>query len=81
MPTKVSVNSGQIAINDGSTFLVTDSCGWIDDTLAQGFFVADTRLLSYYEVSIACSCLPLARSAITAHFTSSPILNFVPSMV
>jgi hypothetical protein len=34
MPTKVSVNSGQIAINDGSTFLVTDSYGWIDDNVA-----------------------------------------------
>ncbi len=52
MPTKVSVNSGQITINDGSSFLVTNSQGWIDDRLAQGFFVADTRLLSYYEVSI-----------------------------
>ena len=52
MPIKVSVNAGQIAINDGSTFLVTDSYGWIDDTVAQGFFVADTRLISYYEVSI-----------------------------
>ena len=52
MPTKVSVNSGQITINDGSTFLVTDSYGWIDDNLPQGFFVNDTRLISYYETSI-----------------------------
>lgn len=51
MPTKVSVNAGQIAINDGATFLVTDSYGWIDETVAQGFFVADTRLLSYYNTS------------------------------
>ncbi|XGV97112.1 MAG: glycogen debranching N-terminal domain-containing protein [Leptolyngbya sp. BL-A-14] len=68
MPTKVSVNSGQITINDGSTFLVTDSYGWIDDTLAQGFFVADTRLLSYYEVSINRDrLLLLASSPINHH--------------
>jgi glycogen debranching enzyme len=52
MPTKVSVNSGQITINDGSTFLVTDTNGLINDDVAQGFFVHDTRLISYYEVSI-----------------------------
>ena len=52
MPAKVFVNSGQITINDGATFLVTDSFGMIDDNLAQGFFVNDTRLISYYEVSL-----------------------------
>ncbi|HEY9658990.1 MAG TPA: glycogen debranching N-terminal domain-containing protein, partial [Allocoleopsis sp.] len=62
MPTKVSVNSGQITINDGSTFLVTDSYGWIDDNLAQGFFVADTRLISYYEVSVNRARLRLLAS-------------------
>jgi glycogen debranching enzyme len=68
MPTKVSVNSGQITINDGSTFLVTDSYGLIDDTLAQGFFVADTRLISYYEVSLNRDrLLLLASSPINYH--------------
>jgi glycogen debranching enzyme len=68
MPTKVSVNSGQITINDGSTFLVTDSYGWIDDDVAQGFFVADTRLISYYEVSINRDrLLLLASSPINHH--------------
>jgi hypothetical protein len=54
MPAKVTVNSGQIVINDGSSFLVTasDSDGSINDNLAQGFFVRDTRLISYYEVSL-----------------------------
>ena len=63
MPTKVSVNSGQITINDGSTFLVTDSDGSIDDNLAQGFFVQDTRLISYYEVSINRDRLQLLASS------------------
>lgn len=52
MPTKVSVNPGQITINDGSTFLVTNTNGSIDDNLAQGFFVHDTRLIFYYETSL-----------------------------
>ncbi|MBL1178265.1 amylo-alpha-1,6-glucosidase [Pantanalinema sp. GBBB05] len=68
MPTKVSVNSGQIVINDGSTFLVTDSYGWINDNVAQGFFVADTRLISYYEVSLNRDrLLLLASSPINHH--------------
>ncbi len=52
MPTKVTVNAGQIAINDGSSFLVTACDGSINDQHAQGFFVRDTRLISYYEISI-----------------------------
>jgi glycogen debranching enzyme len=63
MPTKVFVNSGQVTINDGSTFLVTDSKGLIDDNLAQGFFVHDTRLISYYEVSINRDRLVLLASS------------------
>lgn len=63
MPTKVSVNSGQITINDGSTFLVTDSYGLINDNLPQGFFVNDTRLISYYEVSINRDRLVLLASS------------------
>lgn len=66
MPTKVTVNPGQIVINDGSSFLVTASDGSIDDNLAQGFFVRDTRLISYYEISInRYRLLLLASSIIT----------------
>ncbi|MEO8891146.1 MAG: glycogen debranching N-terminal domain-containing protein, partial [Coleofasciculaceae cyanobacterium] len=68
MPTKVSINSGQITINDGSTFLVTDTNGAIDDNLAQGFFVQDTRLISYYEVSLnRYQLLRLASSTLNHH--------------
>ncbi len=68
MSVKVSVNYGQITINDGSTFLVTDSNGAIDDNLAQGFFVQDTRLISYYEVSLnRYRLLHLASSHLTHH--------------
>ena len=70
MPTKVSVNAGQIVINDGATFLVTDSYGWIDETVAQGFFVADTRLLSYYEVSINRDRLLLLASSPLNHHSA-----------
>lgn len=49
MPTKVAVNTEQIAISDGSSFLVTARDGSINDNRAQGFFVRDTRIISYYD--------------------------------
>jgi len=70
MPTKVFINSGQVTINDGSTFLVTDSNGLIDDTLAQGFFVHDTRLISYYEVSLNRDRLILLASSPLNHHSA-----------
>jgi glycogen debranching enzyme len=83
MPTKVTVNSGLITINDGSSFLVTASDGSIDENLPQGFFVWDTRLISYYEISLNRYRLSLlASSNITHHnalyqFTNPqlPIIN------
>ncbi len=67
MPTKVSVNSGIITINDGSSFLVTASDGSINDNLAQGFFVQDTRLISYYEISLNRNPLFLLASSSLNH--------------
>lgn len=68
MPKKVTVNPGQIAINDGSTFLVTAADSSIDENLPQGFFVRDTRLISYYEISLnRYRLLPLAASIINHH--------------
>jgi hypothetical protein len=68
MPTKVIINSGLITINDGSSFLVTASDGSINSNLPQGFFVRDTRLISYYEISLNRYLLVLlASSNITHH--------------
>lgn len=68
MPAKVTVNPGQIVINNGSSFLVTASDGSIDDNRAQGFFVNDTRLISYYEISLnRRQLLLLASSNLTHH--------------
>ncbi len=83
MPTKVTVNPGLITINDGSSFLVTASDGSIDENLPQGFFVWDTRIISYYEISLNRYRLSLlASSNITHHnalyqFTNPqlPIIN------
>ncbi len=79
MPTQVTVNPGLITINDGSSFLVTASDGSIDDNQAQGFFVRDTRLISYYEISLnRYRLLLLASSNINHHsalyqFTNPPL--------
>lgn len=70
MPTKVTVNPGQIVINDGSSFLVTAADGSIDDNLAQGFFVRDTRLISYYEISLNRYRLQLLASSIITHHSA-----------
>ncbi len=67
MPTKVTVNPGQIVINDGSSFLVTASDSSIDENLAQGLFVRDTRLISYYEISLNRYRLQLLASSIIKH--------------
>ena len=66
MSAKVALVTGQITINDGGSFLLTAADGSIDDRRAQGLFVRDTRLVSYYEISIDRQPLtPLTSSAIT----------------
>ncbi len=67
MPTKVAVNPDQIAISDGSSFLVTARDGSINDALAQGLFVRDTRLLSYYEISLNRTPLKLLAASPLTH--------------
>lgn len=67
MPTKVAVNIEQLTINDGSSFLVTARDGSIDEQLPQGFFVRDTRLISYYEISLNRSPLKLLASSTLTH--------------
>jgi glycogen debranching enzyme len=63
---KVAVVTGQITINDGGSFLLTAADGSIDDRRAQGFFVRDTRLISFYEISLDRQPLtPITSSAIT----------------
>jgi len=69
MSAKVAVITGQITINDGGSFLLTAADGSIDDRRAQGLFVRDTRLISYYEIS-------LERQPLTP-ITSSPITHRV----
>lgn len=79
MPIQVIVNPNLITVNDGSSFLVTASNGSIDDNQAQGFFVRDTRLISYYEISLnRYPLLLLTSSNITHHsalyqFTNSQL--------
>jgi len=63
---QVAVVTGQITINDGGSFLLTAADGSIDDRRAQGLFVRDTRLISYYEISLDRQALiPIASSTIT----------------
>ncbi|WP_427157134.1 glycogen debranching N-terminal domain-containing protein [Aliinostoc sp. HNIBRCY26] len=70
MPTKVIINPGLITINDGSSFLVTASDGSINSNLPQGFFVRDTRLISYYEISLNLHPLVLLASSNISHHSA-----------
>jgi glycogen debranching enzyme len=67
MPAKIAVNTEQIAVSDGSSFLVTARNGSINDQLPQGFFVRDTRLISYYEISLNRYPLKLLASSGLTH--------------
>jgi len=81
MSAKVALVTGQITINDGGSFLLTAADGSIDDLRAQGFFVRDTRLISYYGLSIDRKPLTLLTSSAIAHrvaryeFTSPELLT------
>lgn len=65
--TNVAVVTGQITINDGGSFLLTAADGSIDDQRAQGLFVRDTRLISYYEISLDRQPLTLIASSPITH--------------
>jgi glycogen debranching enzyme len=83
MSAKVALVTGQITINDGGSFLLTAADGSIDDLRAQGLFVRDTRLISYYEISLdGKPMIPLTSSAITHRvaryeFTSPELLTAI----
>lgn len=65
---KVAVKPGRIVLNDGAVFLVTSADGSIDQNQAEGLFVQDTRLISYYELTLNRQRLSLlASSNITHH--------------
>jgi glycogen debranching enzyme len=67
MSAKVALVTGQITINDGGSFLLTADDGSINEHRAQGFFVRDTRLISYYEISLDRQPLVLLTSSAITH--------------
>jgi glycogen debranching enzyme len=67
MSAKVSLVTGQITINDGGSFLLTADDGSINEHRAQGLFVRDTRLISYYEISLDRKPLTLLASSAITH--------------
>lgn len=67
MPKPVAVNPGKIILNDGAAFLVTAADGSIDENQPQGLFVKDTRLISYYELTLNRERLFLLASSNISH--------------
>ena len=52
MGVEIKVGPPVLTINRGSTFMVTDLNGEIDQTKAQGLFAEDTRFISTYQLYI-----------------------------
>jgi len=52
MSVEIKVGPPVITINRGSTFMITDQSGEIDQTKSQGLFADDTRFLSTYQLYI-----------------------------
>src|SRR5581483_8745393 len=52
MSVEVKVGPPVLTINRGSTFMVTDLNGEIDQTQPQGLFAEDTRYISTYNLYI-----------------------------
>jgi glycogen debranching enzyme len=50
MPVAISIGPQALVINQGSTFMVTDSSGEISADGEHGVFANDTRFLSYYAI-------------------------------
>jgi N-terminal domain of (some) glycogen debranching enzymes len=51
MSVEISVGPSVLAINQGSTFMVTELSGEIAADGEQGLFASDTRFVSYYAIS------------------------------
>jgi hypothetical protein len=69
-----------LAINNGSTFMVTDYAGEVSAHEAQGVFADDTRFVSRYELRInGQSWLRVSAAATTHHtarlYLTNPLLS------
>jgi glycogen debranching enzyme len=77
---KITVGPPVLAINNGSTFMVTDYGGEVDPREAQGVFADDTRFVSRYELRIngqswlRVSAAPVAHHTAQLYFTN-PVLR------
>src|SRR5579871_1546802 len=70
MNTEIRVGPPVLTINRGSTFMVTDLKGEIDQTAAMGIFAEDTRFLSTYSLYINDKPWDLVTSAAVAHYAA-----------
>ena len=70
MQEQVTVGSGFMTINEGSTFLVTAEDGEIRPEAELGFFARDTRLISRYEFRIGGKRWLKTGAAVLEHYAS-----------
>jgi len=70
MPSEITVGPPVLTINRGSTFMVTDQRGEIDQARAEGVFAGDTRFLSTYSLYINDRPWDLVTSAAVAYYAA-----------
>jgi glycogen debranching enzyme len=70
MGVEIKVGPPAITINRGSTFMVTDLQGEIDQTKAQGVFAEDTRFISTYQLYINDKPWMLVTSSAVTYYTA-----------
>ncbi|MHB8576226.1 MAG: amylo-alpha-1,6-glucosidase [Dehalococcoidia bacterium] len=70
MGTEIRVGPPVLTINRGSTFMVTDQKGDIDQTQAMGVFAEDTRFLSTYSLYINDKPWDLVTSSAVTYYAA-----------
>jgi glycogen debranching enzyme len=70
MPVEIRVGPPVLTINRGSTVMVTDQRGEIDQTQPQGVFAEDTRFLSTYSLYINDRSWDLVTSAAVTYYAA-----------
>ncbi|MGI8552008.1 MAG: amylo-alpha-1,6-glucosidase [Dehalococcoidia bacterium] len=70
MTVEIKVGPPVLTINRGSTFMVTDQNGEIDQNQAQGVFAEDTRFISTYNLYINEKSWERVTSAVVAYYAA-----------
>ena len=75
MAYEISVGPDQLTINIGECVFITESDGQIRQPSERGLFYRDTRLVSFWGITVDGQALQLLSSAAAAHFAAQAVLT------